>query len=64
MKRITGIGLMFLLATLSVDARTWTSVSGAKVEAEFVSLDGDYVVLETPQGKKLKIRISLDHSYP
>jgi hypothetical protein len=52
------------LAALAVglcqaDAREWTSVSGAKVEAEFVRLTGDSVTLRKPDGETLVIRMNL-----
>jgi hypothetical protein len=52
------------LAALAVglcqaDAREWTSVSGAKVEAEFVRLTGDSVTLRKPDGETLLIRMNL-----
>lgn len=44
-----------LALACSVQARTWTSVSGKTVEAEFVALQGANVVLQTPDGQKLSV---------
>jgi thioredoxin-related protein len=36
--------------------RTWTSVSGTKVQATLLSLDDDAVILKTPTGEQIQIR--------
>lgn len=40
-------------------ARTWTSVSGAKVEADFISVQAGMVVLKKSEGQQLKIGLNL-----
>lgn len=53
MKRIV-ISFLVLLPLLSL-GREWTSVSGSKVEAEFIRLSGNTVNLERSDGKQLAI---------
>ena len=50
----------WLLCAVTVhgDVRTWTSVSGATVEAEFVEHQMDTVVLRTADGELLDIRLN------
>jgi hypothetical protein len=48
------LGAVFARAEM----RTWTSVSGDRIEAEFVALDWDTVHLRNPEGTVLKIRIN------
>ena len=38
------------------ELRTWTSLKGSTVEATFVSLQAGMVVLETKDGRNIKIR--------
>ncbi|MBM4154029.1 MAG: hypothetical protein FJ221_03265 [Lentisphaerae bacterium] len=48
------------LACCSVaSAREWTSVSGTKLDAEFVRITGDTVTLKKPDGQTLGIRRQL-----
>ncbi|MBN2564065.1 MAG: hypothetical protein JXQ75_24385 [Phycisphaerae bacterium] len=47
--------LLGMAAGARADVRVWTSVSGAKVTAEFVEKQGDFVVLRGENGKDLKI---------
>lgn len=51
--------VLALAGAMSADARTWTSVSGATVEADFVGLQGSMVVLKKPEGQQLKIGLAL-----
>lgn len=46
------------LTTVIASARTWTSVSGSTVEAEFKALQGTMVILESAEGKRLMIPLS------
>ena len=55
--RTLGLALPLAVAA-GAQARTWTSVSGSKVEAEFVSLQGAMVVLQKPEGQQLKIGLN------
>ncbi|MEM7391014.1 MAG: hypothetical protein AAF492_01600 [Verrucomicrobiota bacterium] len=50
--------LLFVLSlygNVSVEARTWTSVKGSKVEAEFVRVEGRRVILKRPDGSLIRI---------
>lgn len=46
---------VWLALACTAGARTWTSSSGSKVEADFVALQGSTVVLQTTDGKKLSV---------
>ena len=50
--------LLVLGVVLAADARTWTSVSGKQIEAEFVSETFGQVTLKTPQGEKIGIPLA------
>lgn len=54
---LVGAALAWALCVAGAGAemRTWTSVSGAKVTAEFVELQGNFAVLKTENGKEMKI---------
>lgn len=43
----------------SPELPTWTSVSGAEVQANFVGLEGDQVILQPAEGDQLVIRINM-----
>lgn len=47
------------LCISAAHAREWTSVSGTKMEADFVRLTGDMVTLKKPDGQTLAIRRQL-----
>ncbi len=53
-----GLLSLILLAPGFAAIRTWTSVSGTAVEAEFVEEADGYVVLSRTDGEKIKIRKS------
>jgi nucleoredoxin len=40
------------------EMRTWTSASGATIEAAFVEQQFDLVILQSPGGEKMKIRLN------
>lgn len=70
MKKILGAVCIILFSwTFQVHAemRTWTSVKGDTIEAEFIKKTGNTVILKTSQGKQLKIPASglskADHEY-
>lgn len=46
---------MWLIGVGWAVARTWTSQSGAQVEAEFEKLEGDFVILRASDGRTFKI---------
>jgi cytochrome oxidase Cu insertion factor (SCO1/SenC/PrrC family) len=55
--------ILFVYGITAVDAsaqeiRTWTSASGKTIEAAFVEQKYDQVVLQTPAGEKIKIRLN------
>ena len=59
-RRVGGVCLVLLMGVLFVHAemRTWTSIKGDTIEAEYVQMfGGNKVVLETIDGKTLKIPI-------
>jgi len=58
MTRRHGLILGLALAGAVASARTWTSVSGSTVEAEFKALQGSLVILESADGKRLMIPLS------
>ena len=58
MKRLTPFFIALCLATTS-HARLWTSTSGSKIDAEFVRLEDDKVVLKKKDGKELSVKVSL-----
>lgn len=51
----------------NAEMRTWTSVKGDTIEAEYVSMFGGKVVLKTSEGRQLKIPLTglcdADHEY-
>jgi len=54
--------IIFYIATCLVTAshaRMWTSTKGSKIDAEFVRLDDNEVVLKKSNGKELSVKISL-----
>ena len=55
-------GMVWLCLWLPVataeENRTWTSASGKTLEAAFVELKSDQVVLQRPDGEKMKIRLN------
>lgn len=51
----TLLGFLWVAGCLSASARTWTSVSGKTVEAEFVAQQGMAVILQTTGGQRLSI---------
>jgi|GEM_PF-2464772 len=57
MKRIAAAFALGLLAW-SAGARTWTSQSGSRVEAEFMEMQGDSVVLRNPEGRQFRIPLA------
>lgn len=50
---------LFCLSVLAGEMHTWTSRSGAKIEAEFLDVDGKDVVLQKEDGKLLKVKMYL-----
>jgi len=52
---VMGVFVMGLCLAPSVDARTWTSTDGKKLQAKFVDVEGDTVVLELRGGRKVKV---------
>ncbi len=59
MKLLISIWLTLAVAVVAAEPelRTWTSQSGAKVEAKLIEQKGDDVVLEKADGKQLAIRL-------
>lgn len=55
-------GLLLIMGAITgaraQDTRTWTSASGATIEAAFVSQQADVVILQKPDGEKLRIRLN------
>jgi hypothetical protein len=51
----TSVCLALLLAALAAQARTWTSTAGATLDAEYVETINNYVVLQRPDGGRVKI---------
>lgn len=62
MKRIVGLAFFVILlanpALTDGSARTWTSVSGAQVEARFIEFSAGFVVLEQSDGSRFQIHPS------
>ena len=44
------------MCALAADARTWTSRSGSQIEAELESVQGEFAVLRTADGRQFKIQ--------
>lgn len=67
LKRIVWLLGVLVCASASVDAREWTSLGGATIEADLVEQNVNEVVLRKPDGKQVSIRLSKlssqDHSY-
>lgn len=60
MKRIVGgIGLALLMGALLARAemRTWTSIKGDAIEAEYVKVHGSNVILKTSEGRVLRVPV-------
>ncbi len=60
MKRVITCSMMMLLAmggARAQEMRTWTSASGATIEAAWVSQQADVVILQKADGEKLRIRL-------
>lgn len=51
--------LMGLASTVEAQSTTWTSASGATVEASIVDVRGDMVVLKPAEGDEVSIRINM-----
>ena len=47
-----------LVLPVRAEMRTWTSASGAQMEAEFVQMQGDHAVLRAADGREFKIQLS------
>lgn len=60
--RFTLVALLLLVASVAYSGeavvRSWISVSGSVIEAEFVSLQLDTVVLRQPDGKMIRIAMN------
>lgn len=57
--RIALLSLLLCLPGASAqEVRTWTSASGKTLEASFVELNADLVVLQLPGGERMKIRLN------
>lgn len=50
--------LLVLPCAAAQEVRTWTSASGKTLEASFVELNADLVVLQLPGGERMKIRLN------
>lgn len=50
--------LLVAAATHAAEIRTWTSTTGDTMEAEYVEVQGDRVVLRTEEGRMLEIRMN------
>ena len=49
--------LVALVPAAGATARTWTSVSGATLDADYAGREGATILLEEADGKRLSIRI-------
>ena len=59
MKKIFALAFaVWLPIAAAQEVRTWTSASGKTLEAAFVELKYDQVVLQLPNGEKMKIRLN------
>ena len=59
MKKIFALAFaVWLPIAAAQEIRTWTSASGKTLEATFVELKYDQVVLRLPNGQKMKIRLN------
>jgi predicted esterase len=58
MKPLIRIALLSMGLILSAEARTWTSISGKQIEAEFVSEAFGQVTLKTTQGEQIGIPLA------
>lgn len=58
MKRLIPLLAALGIATSS-HARTWTSTSGSEIEAEFVRLEAEKVILKKKDGSELPVELSL-----
>lgn len=59
MKKIFALAFaVWLPIAAAQEIRTWTSASGKTLEATFVELKYDQVVLQLPNGQKMKIRLN------
>ncbi len=58
MKRLVWIASVFACLALASDARTWTSLSGKQLEAEYVSQAYGRVTLKSPQGEMFAIPLA------
>ena len=58
--QMTKLLFALLLGAFAAQAetRTWTSIAGTTIEAEFVKLEGNTVVLKTPDGATKEIASS------
>lgn len=60
MKRIPTLLLaVWLPAAAAQEIRTWTSASGKTLEAAFLELKSDQVILQRPGGEQMRIRLNL-----
>ena len=50
--------LVLFFTTTSVYARVWTSQRGSTIDAEFVRMEGDLVILQKNDGEQLRIRLA------
>ena len=53
--KVLSSALFLLVFHATAEMRTWTSVKGDSIEAEYVSMFGGKVVLKTSEGKQLKV---------
>ncbi len=56
---LLALGLLRGVLAGSAELSTWTSVSGAQVQASFVGIDNDQVVLQPEEGDEVVIRVNL-----
>ncbi len=53
------VGVILALTAATADARTWTDTKGRTIEADFVKMDGDKVVVKRSNGKTVSIALNL-----
>ncbi|MBL9160328.1 MAG: redoxin domain-containing protein [Verrucomicrobiales bacterium] len=56
--RLSLLGLLFAATFTNASARTWTNQAGKTIEADFVSLNGDQLVLKGANGKTYEIPLA------
>lgn len=58
MKQMFRIILAMACLSLAAEARTWTNLTGKQLEAEYVSLSQDRVMLKSPQGETFSVLLT------